>query len=113
MGIIDKIKSKRRDLEKMQINRDKVNLKNLEKQKKREGTRLEIRKKRRELREIKHKERDGGGRITGILQDLGKSVSNADFSIMEESPNRKSPDLFGDSSKTTRNKKSKQEEDLW
>ena len=113
MEIIDRIKRKRRDIEKMQVKRDKTTLKNLEKQKKREVTRLEMRKNKRELREIKQKERDGGGSITGILQDLGKSVSNADFSIMEESQNRKSPDPFGGSSKTTRNKKSEQEEDLW
>ena len=82
MGIMDRIKRKRSDMEKRKVKRDKATLKKLEKQQKMEETRLQIRKKKRILKEMNQKERGGGGRISGILQDIGKSVNNAEFGLL-------------------------------
>ena len=121
MGIMDKIKRKRRDLERNrekrqeeQYQKDLLTLKKLGKQKKREGAKLKIRKKKRQINEMKQKEKGGGG-ISGILKNIGEGVSKADFGgMLEDSSNTSPPSPFDETlSKREKKCRQKEKEDLW
>lgn len=121
MGIMDKIKRKRRDLERnrekrqeAQYQKDLLTLKKLDKQKKREGTKQRIRKKKRQIKEMKQKEK-GGVAISGILKNIGAGVSKADFGgMLEDSPGTSPPSPFDEiPTKGKKKRRKKEQEDLW
>ena len=112
MGIIDKIKLKRKELERKRIKKDKSALKKLDKQKKIEETRLQIRKKKKEIKDIKQSERGSSSGVRGILEKAGDAINKADLdNLFEESsaqsPSDSPPNPFSTSPKTKKKKAKK------